>query len=192
MKDTKEKILDIALKLFASQGYEAVSVSMIAGELGITKGALYRHYENKRDIFDSILKRMEQNDFDSADEYGLPQTDSCEQDKAISFLDFSKYAKAQFDYWTKNEFASRFRKMLTIEQFRSDEMSKLYAQYLSRGPLNYVYSIFESLGAESPMQKAMEFYSPMFLFYSVYDEAEDKSAVRNALNKYIDNFRLKE
>ncbi|MFQ9243206.1 MULTISPECIES: TetR family transcriptional regulator [Lachnospiraceae] len=29
------------------QGYEAVSVSRIAGTLGMTKGALYRHYENE-------------------------------------------------------------------------------------------------------------------------------------------------
>ena len=50
MKDTKERILESALKLFATDGYEAVSVSMIAGELGITKGALYRHYKNKRDF----------------------------------------------------------------------------------------------------------------------------------------------
>ena len=56
--DTKEKILHAALDLFARDGYEAVSVSMIAGELGITKGALYKHYENKRDIFDSIVRRM--------------------------------------------------------------------------------------------------------------------------------------
>ena len=32
-------------------GYEAVCVSTIAGELGMTKGALYKHYKNKRDIF---------------------------------------------------------------------------------------------------------------------------------------------
>ena len=45
----------IIYPLFARDGYEAVSVSMIAGELGITKGALYRHYKNKQDIFDSIV-----------------------------------------------------------------------------------------------------------------------------------------
>lgn len=39
--NTKEKILVTALRLFAVYGYEAVSVSQIAGELGITKGALY-------------------------------------------------------------------------------------------------------------------------------------------------------
>ena len=53
--NTKEKILVTALRLFAVYGYEAVSVSRIAGELGITKGALYKHYKNKRDIFNSIF-----------------------------------------------------------------------------------------------------------------------------------------
>ena len=48
--NTKEKILVTALRLFAVNGYEAVSVSQIAGELGMTKGALYKHYKNKRDI----------------------------------------------------------------------------------------------------------------------------------------------
>ena len=51
MTDTKEKILAVALQLFAIDGYEAVSVSKIAEKLGITKGALYKHYENKKDIF---------------------------------------------------------------------------------------------------------------------------------------------
>ena len=60
--DTKEKILLAALGLFARDGYEAVSVSMIAGELGMTKSALYRHYQNKRDIFEQILARMERMD----------------------------------------------------------------------------------------------------------------------------------
>ena len=58
MTDTKEKILMAALRLFAREGYEAVSVSDIAGELGMTKGALYKHYKNKRDIFDHIVARM--------------------------------------------------------------------------------------------------------------------------------------
>ena len=59
MGNTKEEILLVSLHLFAQDGYEAVSVSQIAGELGITKGALYRHYQSKRDIFDHILARME-------------------------------------------------------------------------------------------------------------------------------------
>ena len=51
MSDTKEAILITALHLFAKEGYEAVSVSRIAGALEMTKGALYKHYQSKRDMF---------------------------------------------------------------------------------------------------------------------------------------------
>ena len=68
MGNRKEEILIVALHLFARDGYEAVSVSQIAGELDMTKGALYRHYKSKRDIFDSIVKRMEQQDSEQARE----------------------------------------------------------------------------------------------------------------------------
>lgn len=50
MSNRKEEILIAALHLFAGDGYKAVSVSRIAGELDMTKGALYRHYKSKRDI----------------------------------------------------------------------------------------------------------------------------------------------
>ena len=69
MADTKERILMTALRLFARDGYEAVSVSAIAGELGMTKGALYKHYRNKRDIFDSIVERMVQIDAERSRQY---------------------------------------------------------------------------------------------------------------------------
>ncbi|MDY5973106.1 MAG: helix-turn-helix domain-containing protein, partial [Butyricicoccus sp.] len=55
MKDTKERILETALGLFAREGYRAVSVSRIAGALGMTKSALYKHFGSKRDIFDEIV-----------------------------------------------------------------------------------------------------------------------------------------
>ena len=48
MCTTKEKILLTSLKLFAQDGYEAVSISKISGELGMAKSALYKHYKNKR------------------------------------------------------------------------------------------------------------------------------------------------
>ena len=70
MGNRKEEILIVALHLFARDGYEAVSVSQIAGALGITKGALYRHFKSKRDIFDCIVQRMEQGDSEQAADDG--------------------------------------------------------------------------------------------------------------------------
>ena len=47
MGSIKEEIMTVALHLFVKNGYEAVSVSRIAGTLGMTKGTLYRYYENE-------------------------------------------------------------------------------------------------------------------------------------------------
>ena len=74
MGNRKEEILIVALHLFARDGYEAVSVSQIAGELDMTKGALYRHYKSKRDIFDCIVHRMEQQDGEQAVELQMLRT----------------------------------------------------------------------------------------------------------------------
>ena len=117
MGNRKEEILIVALHLFARDGYEAVSVSQIAGELDMTKGALYRHYKSKRDIFDCIVEQMEQGDNNQATDYGMPEDDKeriPEKYEAVSMDDFAKYSKSMFEYWTENDFASSFRKMLTI------------------------------------------------------------------------------
>ena len=57
MSDMKERILETALRLFAEGGYEGTSTGDIAKVLGVTKGALYRHYRNKRAILDAIVAR---------------------------------------------------------------------------------------------------------------------------------------
>ena len=41
----------------------------------MTKGALYRHYKSKRDIFDCIVERMDQGDSEQAAEYDMPEDD---------------------------------------------------------------------------------------------------------------------
>lgn len=181
MSNRKEEILIVALHLFARDGYEAVSVSQIAGELAMTKGALYRHYKSKRDIFDYIVKRMEQQDRDQASEHDMPEDERekmPEQYETVSLDDFAKYSKSMFEYWTEDDFAASFRKMLTIEQFRSEEMQKLYQQYLVAGPASYVKDLFESMGIADSAEKAIRFYAMLYFYYSVYDGAEDKEQVK--------------
>ena len=73
MRNTKEQILLTALELFAREGFDAVSVRDIAAALGLSKGALYRHYQSKREIFESILRRMERRDAQQARDRDLPE-----------------------------------------------------------------------------------------------------------------------
>ena len=57
-RNTKELILLEALKLFADKGYEGVSVRDIAAEVGIRQSSLYKHFESKQDIFDTLVETM--------------------------------------------------------------------------------------------------------------------------------------
>ena len=65
-KNTKEKILEEALKLFAQSGYMGTSMNDIASKLGVTKAALYKHYKSKQEILDSIIEKMKELDIERA------------------------------------------------------------------------------------------------------------------------------
>ena len=178
MGNRKEEILIVALHLFARDGYEAVSVSQIAGELDMTKGALYRHYKSKRDIFDCIVQRMEQQDSEQARQNEVPEEsieNVPEEYQNVSVEDFVGYSKSMFEYWTEDDFASSFRKMLTLEQFRNEEMQNLYQQYLVSGPAEYVKDLFKNMEIKNPEETAVQFYANMFFYYSMYDGAADKA-----------------
>ena len=189
MSNRKEEILIVALHLFARDGYEAVSVSQIAGELDMTKGALYRHYKSKRDIFDCIVQRMEQQDSEQARQNEVPEESIekvPEEYQNVSVEDFVGYSKSMFEYWTEDDFASSFRKMLTLEQFRNEEMQNLYQQYLVSGPAEYVKDLFKNMEIKNPEETAVKFYANMFFYYSMYDGAADKAKVKYQFEHMLD------
>lgn len=191
MTDTKEKILMTALHLFARDGYEAVSVSTISGELGMTKGALYKHYKNKRDIFDSIVERMYEIDAECSKQYQVPEEQECTQ--SVSWDSVRQFTLAQYVFWTQDDFARSFRKMLSLEQYRSEEMAQLYHGCVGYGPVDYMESIFEQMMSDGMMKKAdpkllaLEYYAPMFLLISS-SEHLDKEQSLELLENHIDRF----
>ena len=196
MCTTKEKILLTALKLFAQDGYEAVSISKISGELGMVKSALYKHYKNKRDIFDSIINRMDELDYERAREYNMPDGNMDEIIKEYRNISTDKiriYTEAQFKHWTEEEFSSLFRRMLTLEQYRNQEMSDLYQKYLVSGPIDYMTYLFAGITGkkEEAKQLAIEFYGPIFLMYSLYDNKREGDDLTEMLKNHVERFSKK-
>jgi len=61
-EDTKTRIITAALQLAFINGYDYVSMKMIADEIGLSKPAIYHHFKNKKDLFkqaiDFFLKTM--------------------------------------------------------------------------------------------------------------------------------------
>lgn len=179
MKETKEKILLEALKLFARDGYEAVTTSDIAGALGVVKSALYSHYKNKQDILDSIVARMNEIDQERAKNFDAEKNNSIEKIKI--------FTEAQFRFWTEDEFARDFRKMMTLEQYRNPQMAELYQKIFVNGPVTYFEYMFREMieqGILAPRNSellALEFYAPFFLLMSVADspvQGEETAAER--------------
>jgi len=192
-KNTKGKILEEALKLFAQSGYMGTSMNDIASKLGVTKAALYKHYKSKQEILDSIIEKMNELDMERIKQYEMPEGEMSKviaEYKETAFDKIKQFTKVQFLHWTEEEFPCCFRKMLTLEQYREPQMAQLYQDYLARGPLTYIEVLFSGMleDAERARQMALDFYGPIFLLYSIYDGTNDKSQVINLLDEYMDYF----
>lgn len=197
MGDTKEKILMTALQLFARDGYEAVSVSAIAGMLGMTKGALYRHYSSKRDIFDSIVERMIQIDVECAKKHEVPEVTFDQSPSAYhnaTMDNIKNFTISQFRFLTENEFGRNFRKMVTLEQYRNPEIADWQQKAFADGPVRYMEDLFREMMAQgvlknsNPKLLALNFYAPFYLLISMSDAPSDGGNAIDLLTAHIDNF----
>ena len=180
-----------ALRLFAAYGYDAVSVAQIAGAVGIKAPSLYNHYKSKRDIFDHILERICQLDAQRTEENQLPQQDFDQAPETFSGRDaasLKEFLLDQFAYWSGDEFARNFRRMLTLEQYKSPEMMALYQKVFAAGPVDYTADLFRqmmdegSLRPAEPAWLAAEFYAPLFLALSICDAQPQRRA---ELTRYL-------
>ena len=197
MGDTKGRILLTALQLFSRDGYEAVSVRNIAEALDMTKGALYRHYKNKRDIFNSIIDRMIEIDAQRAKDYQMPVEQYDELPDSYgnaSWKNIVQYTIEQLKFWTEDNFAVLFRRMLTLEQYRNAEMAELYSQCIVEGPVSYMEAMFRELmkkgilKAENPRQLAVEYYAPLFLLISMFDKTGENEGYAEIRRNHTKQF----
>ena len=192
-KNTKARILEEALKLFSQSGYMGTSMNDIAARLGVTKAALYKHYQSKQEILDSIVDKMNEMDRERVKQYEMPEgkmEDVIAGYKGTAFDKIRQFTKIQFLHWTEEEFPCCFRKMLTLEQYRDPQLAALYQKYLAAGPLSYIETLFAGLleDAGEARQLALNFYGPIFLLYSIYDGTNDRQKVVELLEHHVDHF----
>lgn len=80
--NTRQRIQDVALELFAEQGYEKTSLREIAERLQVTKAALYYHFKTKEEIIASLFEDLTQPISDLI-EWGRQQPHSLETKQEI-------------------------------------------------------------------------------------------------------------
>lgn len=203
---TKQRIMQEALALFAENGYEAVSVAQIANAVGVKAPSLYKHFKSKQDIFDAILLEMRGRYEKQA---ASLQMNGMEADRDIAlFLNIDEQqliemGRSLFLYFLHDTYESRFRRMLTIEQFHSRDLSNLYAKQYLDEPLSYQGLSFGlmmqagSLEPDDPQLLALHFYAPLFLLLTLCDchperEEEALQLVERHIRQFNRLYRKKE
>ena len=196
-EDTKQKILDKALELFSLNGYDAVSVGEIAKAVGIKAPSLYNHFPSKRAIFDAIVENtsaLYEHDTDKINIHVQDVSRDISLFKEIGEDALCQKVRQIFLYSLHNETISRFRKMLTIEQFRSSELAELYSQRYVERITAYHSEIFRSLIAagiiadEDPETLAIMYVSPVIALIGVCDRQPEREA--ECLKKLDNHVRL--
>ena len=197
-EDTKQKILDKALELFSVYGYDSVSVGEIAKAVGIKAPSLYNHFPSKQAIFDAIVASTA-----AQYEADTGRIDIHVQDAAQDIPVFTEitaealFEKVRqiFEYSLHNEPASRFRHMMTMEQFRSPELAALYSRRYVERILDYHAGIFRALiaageiCAEDPDALAMMYVAPVLTLIGICDRQPEREAeCVEKLRQHVDLF----
>lgn len=62
VSDTRQRIIASAATVFARKGYHGASLDLVAADAGLTKGAVYWHFQSKADLFLALLDARFQRD----------------------------------------------------------------------------------------------------------------------------------
>lgn len=195
--NTKQEILDAALTLFSTQGFEATSISQIADAVGIRKASLYSHFENKQAILDSLVEIV----LDGYAKHSIFALANWEdpnftKDKACITTDaLVQMIQGQLRYTIHNPDISRSRKMLMIEQFQNAELAKLQTKQNYTDVMRYFVGLVKFLIKQvvlvddDPEIMAAQLCLPISVWINLCDrEPNREDEVMTLVEKHIRQF----
>lgn len=196
--DTKSRILDEALTLFSEKGYANVFVSEIAERVGIKAPSLYKHFESKQAIFDALIQEMNNNFLKQAGMLHIQGNDAArdaEIYKNLSEDQLIRLGKDLLLYFLHDDYARRFRKMLSMAAYHDKELSEAYMKHYVDDPLSYQGMLLKLMVQEGVLHTenaeimTLHFYAPIYMLLTACDRdpARETEAVE-ILEKHIRQF----
>ena len=173
MKTTKEDILNAALTVFAQKVYEAALLRDISASLGITKPALYKHFESKEALWNAMI--------DSAQRYysehiglisDIPILDDWEEFRELSLR--------QINFTLHDETVRRVRRLLMKEQFRDERIGTLATRHFVTDIEERFTKVFAGMmekglvKSSDPVLLAFEYTAPVTVMIHYCDREPDK------------------
>ena len=174
-KDTKERILAAAWEQFSQNGYAGTNIRELTASLGLVKSAMYKHFESKEDIWNTLLDEMivyYDEHFGSSDHLP-PLPDSLE--------DLAEMTMQMVNFTVHDEKVVMTRKLLTIEQFRDERARDLATKHFLTGLKDMFTPIFQGLmdkgliRRDDPSMVALAYTTPISSLIHMCDREPEKT-----------------
>ena len=193
---TKDRILDSALTLFAERGYDGVGVDLIAEKAGLKGPSIYKHFKGKEEILDTLIGNVEnyyEINFGSEMHPGrIPASVDELIDISLKRIQFTLHDEA----------IRKTRRILTMEQFRSERIARLATRYNLENIQGMYQKILQGMmeagiirSGDSAML-ALSFVAPITLLIQMCDreperEQEAMESIKLYLNHFAEEYTLK-
>jgi len=188
-KDTKERLMDAALTVFARDGYAGTNLKTIAESVGIVKSAIYRHFESKEALWKEMQEEMERyydERFGSTENIpAIPQTAEGLYELTMRMVNFT----------VKDEKDIRMRRILLAEQFRDDAAKRLATGYFNEGTRTLFEKVFVGmmeagcLKKTDPVFLAEVYTAPITLWIHLSDrEPEKRDTITDRIGHFVRQF----
>ncbi len=196
-RSTKQKILDAALDLFSTQGFEATSVSQIADEVGIRKASVYSHFASKKEILDELMREVleEYERHSIFSETNRDKSSFLKDEKDLNIDTITQMIIGQIRYIIHEPQIAKIRKMLTIEQFRNPILAKVQTKQNYINVMNFFVGIIEFLIQQRKLSNndteimAAQLCLPVSVWLNLCDrEPEREEEVIDLIERHIRQF----
>jgi AcrR family transcriptional regulator len=175
-KDTKERILAMALECFSQNGYAGTNIRELTESLGLVKSSMYRHFKSKEEIWNTLLDEMiayYEKGFGSP-EHLPPVPDTLEGlvEMTMQMVDFTVH----------DEKVVMMRKVLMIEQYRDERARMLATKHFLTGLKTMFTPVFTGmmdkglLRREDPEMLAFAYTAPISALIHLCDREPEKTA----------------
>ena len=174
-RDTKGRILAAALEMFSQNGYAGTNIRELSESLGLVKSAMYRHFESKDAIWNTLLDELiayYEARFGST-EHLPPVPDSLEELVTMTMR--------MVNFTIHDEKVVKSRKLLSIEQFRDERARDLATKYFLTGLRDMFTQIFAGmmdkglLRRDDPAMLAFAYTAPISALIHLCDREPEKT-----------------
>lgn len=188
-KETKDRILDEALVSFVENGYKGTNLRDFAAGMGLSKSALYSHYESKEAIWNALLDKMEA--------YYNERFGSTENMPKIpkSSDEFLSLTMRMVDFTVHDKKIILTRKLLLTEQFHDNRVRKLATEHFNTGLEALFTKIFSGMMENGSLKKgdpallAFAYAAPISTLIQLCDrEPERHEEIMDKIRAFIEHF----